>query len=537
MKKVLATLLALTMLMGCVSFAAAEEAASDVIELSVVVAAKVDHGDWNNFWALDTIEKECGIRFKVTQYSEEAWKEKKGILFASEELPDVFIGDGALTDEDLANYGGQGYLLPLEDYMTEEQIPSVYAVMEEIGNPDLLKGMTFPDGHIYAFRGVNGSLREYATNRYFINTQWAENLGVKVPETLDEFYNYLVAVRDGDPNGNGDTTDEIPISGLYDDYRDHFIPILTAFGFLDRRLQPDENGQVQYVPVQPNYKEFLKFMNKLYTEGLIDSTYFTQTKDQFNAKQAEGKIASFTDYAQWQFNNDPEFYLQYETPEPYTSDYNSEKMWPAKDAIYYGSLVITSNVTDQAVIDRLIAFADWCYSPKGTDLLWNGPALGMNEENPQYGYYFVPFSMDDPSYLVRKSLYPTESYDSNSKYLTDKVKPGNSYWPYASIPSRESNADPTSTSYNLSMNINTHQAPYYKVGIPATMKYTPEEAEEISLIVTDLDSYIATMESKMIVGELDIEENFDTFVKGCEDRGLAQYLELVQAAYDRYMGK
>lgn len=537
MKKLLALLLAAALLISCASAALAEgeEAKSDVIELTLMLAAKSDHGDWNNFWCLDQIEKSCGIRFKVTQVSEEGWTEKKNLAFATENLPDVFLND--LTDIDLANYGAQGYLLPLESYMTPELMPDFYAVMAE-GYPDLMKAMTFPDGHIYSFRGVNGSTREYAKSRYFVNTAWAEKLGVKIPTNLDEFYDYLVAVKNGDPNENGDTTDEFPISGRYGlkSYTDHFIPILTAFGFTERRIETNANGEVIYVPAQANYKEFLKYMHKLYAEGLIDPTYFTQTAEQYNAKEASGLVASFTDYASWLNNSDPAFYLQYSSVEPYTSAYNSEKMWPAKEAIFYGGLSITSNVTDPAVIERIMKFANWCYSEAGTNYLWRGPALDTDEEHPNTGYYFVPLDPENPSYLVRKYHFP-EEYGTSGKYQTAVIKPGNNYWPYATIPSRDDNANPDSTSYNLTYNIVTFDAPYYKVGFPSTLKYTPEEADEIGLLTTDLDSYIATMESKMINGDLDIDQNFDTFVQGLKDRNLDRYLEIVQTAYNRYAAK
>ena len=535
MKRLLALLLAAILTLSCCSVVLAEEAAAqDVVTVELALAAKVDHGDWNDFWCLDLIEKECGIRFHVTQYSEDAWAEKKGTMFALDTYPEVFLND--LNDIDLANYGAQGYLLPLEDYITPENMPNVFKVMEE-GYPDILKGMTFPDGHIYSFRGVNGSTREYALSRYFVNVSWAEKLNVKVPENLEEFYTYLCAVRDGDPNGNGDTTDEFPISGRYgkDSYTDHFIPILVAFGFLDRRVQANDDGTVMYVPVQENYKEFLKYMNRLWSENLIDPGYFSQTKEQFNAKEASGLIGSFTNHAQWMNNSDPEFYLQYESVDPYTSEFNSVKMWPAKDAIFYGGLTITDKLADKPeVIERLIKFCDWCYSDYGTEMLWRGPMLGTNEEWPNTGWYFVPFSLDNLDYLVRKYLYPTDLYKSNGAFQTDKIKPGNNYWPYATIASRDDNANPTSTSYNLTQNIVTHMAPYYKVGFPATLKYTPEEAEELSLLELDLDTYIATMESKMIRGDLKIDETWDEFVNGCESRNLGRYLEIVQAAYDRY---
>ncbi len=537
MRKLLSVLLVAALCLSCLPMALAEEAAPEreVINLTMMVASKSDHGDWNEYWCLDLIEKECGIRFNVTQVSEEGLAEKKNIAFATESLPDVFLND--LTDTELANYGAQGYLLPLEEYITPERMPNFYAVMER-EFPSLLSSMTFPDGHIYSFRGVNGSVREYALSRYFINVAWAEKLGVKVPETLDEFYNYLVAVRDGDPNGNGDTTDEIPLSGRYGltSYTDHFIPILVAFGFLERRVQANADGTVMYVPVQENYKEFLKFMHKLWSEGLIDPTYFTQTKDQYNAKEASGLIASFTNHAQWMNNSDPEFYLQYESVDPYTSEFNAEKIWPAKDAIFYGGLVLTSNLEgNQEAIDRLMEFADWCYSEAGTAQLWYGYPYGTNEEYPDTGYYYVPVSLDDPLYLVRKQVFPADQYTNNTKFHNAKILPGNNYFPYATTSWRYAAPSPSGTSYNLTWNIEGHMAPYYKIGFPATLKYTPEEADEMTLLETDLDAYIATMESKMIIGDLDIDATWDEFVNGCKSRNLDRYMEIVQGAYNRYV--
>lgn len=36
---------------------------------------------------------------------------------------------------------------------------------------------------------------------------------MEIPTTLEEYYNYLVAVKEKDPNGNG-IADEIPLSAL-----------------------------------------------------------------------------------------------------------------------------------------------------------------------------------------------------------------------------------------------------------------------------------------------------------------------------------
>ena len=83
MKKLVAAILSLCLMLSCVSVAGAEATGyTDVLDLNLMVAAKSNHGDWNEFWVLDTIEKYCGIRFHVTQVSEDGWQEKKNLAFA-----------------------------------------------------------------------------------------------------------------------------------------------------------------------------------------------------------------------------------------------------------------------------------------------------------------------------------------------------------------------------------------------------------------------------------------------------------------------
>ena len=304
----------------------------EVIEITVAAVTKAGQGDWNDYWLMDKIEEVCGIRFKVDQYTADQWKEA-GILSLSNNPDMVYLN--TLSDTELATYGSMGVVLPLEDYISKETMPNLYKIMEE-DNVDLLAGMTFPDGHIYCLKGYTANPRELAKNRWFINKTWMDRLEIeKMPETLDEFYDYLVAVRDGDPNQNGDTTDEIPLGGSYkeDDsyYYNAFVPILAAFGFLGDTKGADyqvgDDGKVFYIPAHDNYKEFLKYMNKLHTEKLLDPEYFTQSADDRKAKQASDRYGAFTDYASWMNIPDINVSIQFRGLEPFTSEFNSEKMW------------------------------------------------------------------------------------------------------------------------------------------------------------------------------------------------------------------
>ncbi|MCI8886745.1 MAG: extracellular solute-binding protein [Hungatella sp.] len=515
----------------------------EVTKVSMMVATKATQGDWADYWIIKHIAQECGVWFEVDQVTQDAWSEKKNLAFASGDLPMVFLND--LTDTELATYGSQGLILPLEDYITKETMPNFFQVLEQEEYKDLLPSLYFPDGHIYAIRGINGAQREYAKSRFFINEAWSKALGFeKLPETLDEFYEYLCAVRDNDANGNGDASDEIPFGGSYNedgtDYYDGFIPILTAFGYVSRTYQTDDAGKVIYVPEQDNYKEFLKYMNKLYTEGLLDSEYFTQTADQRKAKEASNLCGAFTDYASYLNITDPKVFLQFRGLKPMTSQFNSVQMWPSKDIVYDGAMVLTSKVTDEATIKKLLSVIDWCYSEEGTYATMVGPKIGQDPEFPEYGWELVGTDFGTEQ---RKWTYDEKAYETSSAYIDFHCTPGDNYFPFAqtadrclknSITMDVYENENTAKTLRLTYDIMNHVFDYLRVDWPDSMKLTAEEADELSLIETDLNSYKQTMESKMIIGDLDVDGTWDEFVSGLHSRGLDRYLEILQQAYDRW---
>ena len=61
------------------------------------------------------------------------------LAFASGDLPDIVYGAGSnsLTSSMEIDYGSQGILLPLEEYITPEIMPNLYALTQE--DPSILK--------------------------------------------------------------------------------------------------------------------------------------------------------------------------------------------------------------------------------------------------------------------------------------------------------------------------------------------------------------------------------------------------------------
>lgn len=122
-------------------------------------------------------------------------------------LPDAFH-TASFPATEILKYGEQGVFIKLND-LIDKYAPNLKKIMKE--NPEVKNAITFPNGNIYSFPTI---ISEDFTSmllgpRPWINKEWLEKLGMKMPETIEEYYEYLKAVKEKDPNGNG-KADEIP---------------------------------------------------------------------------------------------------------------------------------------------------------------------------------------------------------------------------------------------------------------------------------------------------------------------------------------
>lgn len=179
------------------------------------------------------------------------------------------------------------YILPLEDLITPENTPNIWAILEE--NPDLRSIITAPDGHIYTlFANDVYNLTAYTQklwiNRSFLEKYTAET-GKGIPETTAEFEEMLVYFNTHDMNGNG-VQDEIPyigqagVDGMYNLFGSFLPANSSGNGF---GCYQDENGESRFAYNQEAYKEALSYVSNLYAQGLISPDSFTiNTNDLFN---------------------------------------------------------------------------------------------------------------------------------------------------------------------------------------------------------------------------------------------------------------
>ena len=480
--------------------------------------------EWKDMAVFQSMADKTNIEFSFTTPPMADFATKLNLAFASGDLPDVLFGTDAnnLTPEMEMQYGEQGILIPLEK-LIEDNMPNFHKILEE--NPEIRKSITTPSGHIYTLPFIpRGSTSIWPRWPLWYNGEWLDALGVKeLPKTTDEFYDLLVRFRDEDPNGNG-KKDEIPFT---DEKMDSRLWLLGAFGLTDRTIE-EIDGTVVYAPITENYKEFLIYMNKLYSEKLIDQEVYSQSGEQKKAKGQNNQLGVFPDWysmfttgkTEKEAINDPMFF-------PLTSDINKERIAPASTRLGRATFAITSkNPSPEASL----RWVDYFYTPEGSDFLNVGPegALWEYAENDQ----------GERVRVFTEGVDIDNTEDSRSKVTPDYGIPV----PKMSFPGSEktytpiiANAnDKVDTSFNDFIEEQTNEKiePFAKVTFPL-LYLTTEESEKVRDIATDLKAYVEQMEAKFITG-LEPIENWDKYVETIEGMDVATYVEVYQGAYDRW---
>ena len=202
-------------------------------EITITVSGPKPSGldDWTQLADIEEYAKRLGIRLDCNFY-ETDWETQLTLMVAGDELPDLLTGCN-MNIGDVNEWGGEGYFLDLGQYLDE--MPNLQAYFEKY--PEMKAFCSTSDGHIYGLPRLRVDMTDRLT-RSFINKVWLENLGLEVPTSINEYYDALVAFKNQDANGNGDTDDEIPLlytaaSGGYSAIDTTF---LDAFGIFTREF-------------------------------------------------------------------------------------------------------------------------------------------------------------------------------------------------------------------------------------------------------------------------------------------------------------
>lgn len=480
-------------------------------------------------------EEKTGIHIEWTELPREGYKEKLNLMLSTGNLPDVILGM-KLSSNDVSSYGEDGTFLMLDNYI-EEYGYNFKQVMEK--NPLVKDMITSPDGHIYALPTINDCLHNQYRTRAWINQEWLDAVGMKMPTTTDEFEAVLQAFKDQDPNGNG-VADEIAMMGNSLPKNNIVTYLMNAFIYMNASDIQDastmylymEDGKLQFSPNKEAYKEGLKWIHSLVAKGLIDSTSFTQDETQFKQIiQDESAVKVGVIRADLLCTYTGEYggtgdhrVEQYRVLEPLKGpeglQYQPSYLYAS---VAPGNFVITNTCQYPEAAFR---WADGWYSEEASFMAWYGQegkgwvqppegAMAMNGEKALYQRLPVE-GAEQTVRVTNKFGNNTAKLRESEVYLEEDLAQKFSTEPILYFASRDSLAP---------------YADFSRVVPPLNL--SRDESSEISNIRTMLDDYVEENQALFCLGTKDIEKDWDSYIKEFEALGLERMMEVYQTAYDR----
>ena len=295
MKKILAFLLSavmvLSLLAGCGGDAKEKNNAQNPgesdgkITLTIGVPKHTSVSNYDDNYYTKWLEEKTGYEIKFQFFATAATDYKaqlSTIVAGNVKMPDLLMGFE--LGADLHNrYGADGVFQDMSAYFNDKEKSAIwweqYEKLDDAYASNIWRRMQSSDGSgaIYAFPEIQESIIDTMSFTPWINQQWLDTLNLDMPTDPDSLYNVLVAFRDKDPNGNN-IADEIPLIGTAGNLSGDAIGwIINMFLYADNStyFNVDKDGKL-YSPYREDaYREALKYIRKLYKEGLLSPLTLT----------------------------------------------------------------------------------------------------------------------------------------------------------------------------------------------------------------------------------------------------------------------
>jgi putative aldouronate transport system substrate-binding protein len=244
------------------------------VSLTVVVPSNVESfpqgQDENNNDIIKFLREKTGYDIKWIILPTDSQQDKLNLLMSSNEPPDIIAYSAKTT---FGQYLDQGLLAPIDDYLKDA--PELQKLVPADAWAAVKSG-----GKTYAVP-VPQNQNIAGTSGILARKDWLKELGLKEPVTTDEYYTVLKAFKDTKKvipftQAGGDTGYDGLIGGF-----------AGAFGVGTAWKVKDNKIVCSYI--EPEAKDFLTYMNKLYTEGLLDKEYPVNKAGTVQEKMVSGQ--------------------------------------------------------------------------------------------------------------------------------------------------------------------------------------------------------------------------------------------------------
>ena len=260
--------------------------------------------DYNTMPVFQQLAEDTGI--------EVHWTYNTSTQYANNTDPVGIKGIDAIYHSGFSNlklydYGRRGRIVAIDKYLGS--MPNFKKILDS--RPDIKEALKSPDGHIYSLPRVEEMGLKAYPNILYLNRKWVKKLmadgnmpaGVALTEEelvdgLDisrkDFKAILQKFKELDMDGDGSTTNEVPLAFVSGNWQGNESDLIASFGVPENREHKTiVDGKVTFTIEDEKWFNAVRELADWYQKELIRSASFTQTDNDFLARGQDGRYGAF----------------------------------------------------------------------------------------------------------------------------------------------------------------------------------------------------------------------------------------------------
>jgi len=469
-----------------------------------------------NWLFFQELTKRTNVTLNPTAVPLSDYENKRSVIIGAGDAPTLI--PKTYPGEEVP-FAASGAVLPVSDYT--RYMPNYTATVKKWNLQADIDTLIQDDGHYYLLPGLHQDV--WVDYSLAIRTDILKKLNLQVPQTWDDLYNVLKAMKEAYP-------DQYPMTdrwGIPTPGGNLFNLLAQAYGtqagwgYQNATWDADQKHFV-FTGAMDQYRDMLTYVNKLVKEKLLDPESFTQQDTDAEAKFTSGKSFVISTNAQELVNT-------YRTPLSKAVPGATITKIPVPmgplGAVKKGSrlengLMISKSAANNPDFLAILQFIDWLfYSDEGKlfakwgvkgvtytaygdgkvtlakDVDWSGLNPGAPKSlQKDYGFFNGNFVYGGSTELL-DSQFTAEELEFQKVMAARKTLP----------------VDP-----------------------PHPM--TQAEQQQTNIWDTPLKDYVTQQTLKFALGTRPLSE-WDQFVSECKSKNSDQYIKVVNQAYQRWASK
>lgn len=398
-------------------------------------------------------------------------------------------------------------IIPLND-LIDKHAPNLKKFLAE--NEEIDKACKTDDGTYYMFPFVRNDEKLLISTGPIVRKDWIEELGLSMPETIDDWETMLRAFKE-----KKGAKSPLTVSGS--------TAMLSVGMFSGAYGAPKaffhDNGMVKYGPVTDGYKECLMTLNRWYEEGLLDRNFVGLDGKVMDTNILTGNSGATLGavgggIGKWMGSATEEGFALTGAKYPVLNKGEKSNYSALQNRVPGTGASISSKCKD---VESAVKFLDYCYSEEGHMLMnfgIEGESYKMVDGYPEYTELITKnsegYTMANMLGIYTRTSI-TGAFEQDARYIEQ----------YASLDvQQEALANWSDT------DAASHLLP--------TVTPSSEESQELSKIINECNTYEEEMTIAFIMGKKSFDE-WDAYVSQMKELGIERAIEIYQNAYDRYM--